>query len=333
MSRGRTAGLVAALIAFTLVAAGCGAGDPGADPSPLSRPVSSVSSASTGPSARPTDRTGHPTTGAPSAASSAPARSGPARPSITIPDLPTAQDRGIVEGADVSWPNCPKGMGIPQRRSEGRPMPLPSAGFVVLGLTNGPAFHPNPCLADQVAWVKQHHLMAAAYSVISMPEAGFAQQYAGSGPYDASTAEGRLSNLGYAQAAYNLATMRRAGLETPFVWLDVEPVPKFDWPDDPAANAAVVRGAARGYTDAGYQIGVYSLGSMWHDIVGGLRLGVPEWRPAGESPRAEALSRCGPSWMFQGGTAALAQWVDGDRDHDITCPGTSTYLSVWFHQY
>ena len=28
-----------------------------------------------------------------------------------------------VKGADISWPNCPEGMGIPSRRSSGEPMP------------------------------------------------------------------------------------------------------------------------------------------------------------------------------------------------------------------
>ena len=36
-------------------------------------------------------------------------------------------------GADVSWPQCPKGLGIPEKRTEGRPMPTSSARFVVLG--------------------------------------------------------------------------------------------------------------------------------------------------------------------------------------------------------
>jgi hypothetical protein len=67
--------------------------------------------------------------------------------------------------------------------------------------------------------------------------------------------------------------------------------------------------------------------------VGDLRLGLPEWRPAGSRGRAEALRRCDGAWMFQGGAAVLGQWVEGDRDRDVTCPGQSAYLSLWFHQY
>ena len=77
-----------------------------------------------------------------------------APPSIEVPSLPVAKDRGIVEGGDLSWPQCPKGMGIKERRTLGLPKPLDSAEYVVIGLTNGPAFTPNPCLADQVEWAK-----------------------------------------------------------------------------------------------------------------------------------------------------------------------------------
>ncbi|MEP9385124.1 hypothetical protein [Nocardioides sp. KR10-350] len=259
----------------------------------------------------------------------------PAAPtySVSVPDLPTPSNRGLVEGGDVSWPQCPKGMGIPEKRTQGKPMPLASAEFVVLGLTNGPGFHPNPCLADQVAWVKERHLLAAAYSLISYPEDRFVREYADQGPYDASTRLGRLGNLGYQQARFNLATMKEAGLTSPVVWLDVEPVSHYEWPDDPVGNAAVVKGAAKGYADAGYRVGVYSIQSLWQSVVGDLRLGLPEWRPAGETGRAGALDRCGGEWMFQGGAAVIAQWVEDDRDRDVTCPGQSTYLSLWFHQY
>jgi hypothetical protein len=261
----------------------------------------------------------------------------PNSPTLTIPDLPTPVARGTVEGADVSWPQCPKGMGIAHKRTEGAPMPLDSARFVVLGLTNGPGFHPNPCLADQVAWVRERHLMAGAYSVISRAEKGQVAELGDRGPFDPATRLGRLANVGYQQALFNVGTMRAAGLEVPAVWLDIEPVSYYDWPPDTEANAAVVRGAARAYVDQGLTIGVYSVASLWQRVVGDLRLALPEWRAAGQTSRAEALRRCGPERMFQGGTAVLSQWVDvrpdGARDRNVTCPGGSTYLSLWFHQY
>ena len=224
-------------------------------------------------------------------------------------------------------------MGIPQKQGQGSPMPVDQARYVILGLTNGPGFYPNPCLASQVAWVRSRHLLAAAYSVISTPQPGDLEKYGGRGPFDANTAAGRLGNVGYQQANFNLATMKRAGLESPIIWLDVEPVPEFDWPPDTTANAAVVRGAARGYTDAGFRIGAYSTQALWEHVVGNLRLGVPEWRAAGQTSRAEALRRCGADRMFQGGDSVLAQWVEAGRDLNVNCPGTSLQLPRWFHQY
>ena len=68
-------------------------------------------------------------------------------------------------------------------------------------------------------------------------------------------------------------------------------------------------------------------------MVGNLSLGVPEWRAAGQTSRAEATSRCGPDWMIQGGAAVLGQWVEHGRDQNITCPGVHRDLGRWFHQY
>ncbi|NYJ01610.1 hypothetical protein HNR19_002308 [Nocardioides thalensis] len=238
-----------------------------------------------------------------------------------------------VLGADISWPQCPKGMGIPEKRSQGMPMPIPQAEYVVVGLTNGPGFTPNPCLADQVAWVEERGLMISAYAVASYPDEPTLDEYGGDGPFDAGSDLGRLRNVGYQQARYNIGSMADAGLQTPIVWIDVEPVPDFEWSADVRANAAVVVGAARAYTDAGYEIGVYSTPYLWDEVVGDLSLGVPEWRAAGETSSEEALNRCGDDWSIQGGKGILGQWVQDSRDQNITCPGVAADLGRWFHQY
>ncbi|KQT92130.1 hypothetical protein ASG49_09205 [Marmoricola sp. Leaf446] len=278
-------------------------------------------------------------------ASDSPGRASPsAPPSIEVPEglEQDARDRvrrqaerrarsGPVLGGDISWPQCPRGLGIPERRTLGLPLPPPEAEYVVIGLTNGPSFTANPCLADQVGWARQRGLPTSAYVVLSGPYADTLARFGGRGPFDAGTEAGRLANLGHAQARYALGVMRRAGLETPFVWLDVEPVPAFEWSDDPAANAQVVRGAARAWTDAGFGIGVYSTASLWAGVVGDLELGLPEWRAAGETSRAEALRRCGPASRIQGGPAVMGQWLQDSRDHDVTCPGAAADLGRYFH--
>lgn len=241
-------------------------------------------------------------------------------------------DRPVL-GADASWPQCPKGMGLPEKQGLGIPMPLPEAKFVVLGLTNGPGFYPNPCLASQVDWVRERDKMAAAYAVASYPEQRHLARHGRSGPFDGDTRLGRLANTGYAQAEFNVRTMRGSGLRSPIVWIDVEPVPDYPWSDDAQANFAVVRGLARAYRDAGFRIGVYSTAYLWEQVVGDFELGVPEWRAAGKTSRAAALAKCGPESQIQGGPAFMGQWVGAGRDQNVTCPGRGIRLSRWFHQY
>jgi hypothetical protein len=304
------------VVSLSLACAGCGPSvleSYGADGSPTPSPT---------------------TTPTPAPPPSEAPRPSPSVPELEIPDLSIPPARtGPVIGGDISWPQCPEGMGIPEKRTLGMPMPLDSAEYVIIGLTNGPGFTPNPCLADQVGWVRERGLMAAAYAVNSYPDDPALARYGDRGPYDGATRYGALSNVGYQQARFNLASLKRAGLLTPVVWLDVEPVPVFAWSPDTRANAAVVVGAARGYTDAGYRIGAYSTQALWSQVVGDLELGIPEWRAAGQTSREEALRRCGATSMFQGGEAVLAQWVELRRDRNITCPGISADLLRWFHQY
>lgn len=251
------------------------------------------------------------------------------KPTLSPGTLPA--DRTF--GADISWPQCPKGMGIPQKRSEGQPMPTDAARFVVVGLTNGPSFVANPCIESQVQWIRDRGLLGAAYSVVSYPDQRALEEYGDRGPFPGSTRLGALRNVGYQAAVFNMGTMKRAGLQSPVVWIDVEPVRYFDWSPDLEANAAVVQGMARGYRDGGYRIGFYSTPSLWSRVVGDLRFGAPEWRAAGQTSMAEALSRCGPDWSIQGGPGVLGQWVEDNRDRNVTCPGATPDLREWFHQY
>jgi hypothetical protein len=249
----------------------------------------------------------------------------------TLPSTAPIEPRDEpVIGADLSWPQCPPGMGIEHKESSGQPLPTDEAEYVVIGLTNGPGFHANPCLADQVAWAKQRGLLTAAYAVASYPSDAELAAYGGEGPYDGSTTDGALKNVGYQQARFNVVSMREAGLASPLVWIDVEPVPFYDWSADKAANAAVVIGLAQGYLNAGLRIGVYSTPALWDGVVGALTFGVPEWRAAGQTSQAEALDRCGEDWSIQGGHGVLGQWVQDRRDKNITCPGIEADLGRWF---
>lgn len=227
-------------------------------------------------------------------------------------------------GRDVGWPNCPKGMGIPARRTLGLPMPPADAGYVIIGLTNGPAFHPNPCLAQQVAYARQLQLWTAAYAVVTYPTPSQLRRYADAGPHESAPLEGQLRNTGWAQAQMNLANMRAAGLEPPLIWVDVEPVlPPAPWSADVDANRAVLEGVMRAYRAAGLKVGVYSTEYLWETIVGAVSYGLPEWRAAGPTSKEKALGMCSQG-SIQGGDAVLGQWSSVDVDFNVLCPGRRT---------
>ncbi len=110
------------------------------------------------------------------------------------PSPPAGVDRTV--GVDISWPECPPTVGIRERRGQGKPLPPITTGFVVLGLTNGPGFHVNPCIDDQIAFIRAHRIPIATYAMTTYPRPAELARYGGSGPWTATTAAGRLSNAG-----------------------------------------------------------------------------------------------------------------------------------------
>ena len=222
-------------------------------------------------------------------------------------------------GNDVSWPQCPASQG-----GFDLPMPPTSADFVIIGLTRGLPFTENPCLVSQVQWSRTNDVPAHAYTIPAFPTSQQLSAYGGSGPWRATTRAARLSNVGYAQAEYALATLARARFDPPVVWVDVEPRPAQPWPTATAANQRdnryVIDGVLRGLRDAGVAYGLYSYQAGWDAITGSWRLpGVPVWATAGQLDYPnEALDRCRqPS--FSGGRVYISQWYDQTRDYDRTC--------------
>ena len=251
-----------------------------------------------------------------------------ATPAGPVPQQPLGDP---VVGGDVSWPNCPPGLGMTARPSLGKPLPGPSARFVLIGLTNGPAFHANPCLVSQVAYARERGIWASAYAVVTYPTHRQLRRYGGAGPREP-TGDGRLFNTGWAQAEQNVARMHDAGLRSPAVWVDVEPVTApAPWSQRPRRNKVVVDGALAAYRAAGLRVGVYSVRSLWPQVMAGAGYRLPEWRSAGPRGRKAALAMCRQG-SFGGGPAVIAQWWDDDRDHDLLCPGAppQEVLQRWF---
>ncbi|MGA7205563.1 MAG: FG-GAP-like repeat-containing protein [Specibacter sp.] len=232
--------------------------------------------------------------------------------------IPTAQ-AATLQGYDISWPQCPTAQG-----GSGLPLPPTSAQFVVVGLTDGLPFTENPCLAAQVSWAATNRVPAQGYTMAAFPTPAQFTAYRSQGPWAASTRPGQLSNIGYAEASFAAASMKRIGFKPPMVWIDVEPRTAQPWPVTGAAaqqeNRYVVEGLMRGLRDAGYSYGLYSFTSGWQAITASWRLpGVPVWATAGrlDYPN-EALDQCAKPG-FSGGHVYLAQWYDDTRDYDLNC--------------
>ena len=235
-------------------------------------------------------------------------------------------------GRDIGWPQCPPDVGFRGHNGLGQPMPDEGVQFVIIGLTNGRSFTPNPCLDRHLAWVRSHHVLAAAYAFAAYPSRSQLRRFRHLGPYDGRYRLGALANAGHATARYNIATMQAHGFTTPHVWLDVEPSSTNPWSHSRSRNRAVVRGWVRGYRDAGYTVGIYSTSNLWRSILGPMRLRLPEWRTAGPvAPRA-ALGRCSGQ-SIQGGRAVISQWWTEHRDFDRICPDASATMAQYFHKW
>ncbi len=257
----------------------------------------------------------------------------PRGPTVGPPDGPTdgpaagptsrPSSRPVVGavGRDIGWPNCPVGQGIPSRRSLGLPLPPPGTPFVIIGLTNGPGFFPNPCLREQVAHARALGTWTSAYAVATFPTAEELGRHGAAGPRAPGSRTAELWNAGWAQATANVGRMRAAGLDSPMVWVDVEPVrPPTPWSDDISSNRAVLDGVLAGYEQSGVRVGVYSTTYLWAAIVGDARYGLPEWRTAGRTTKRDALELCARGGI-QGGVPVLVQWYDDEVDRNALCPG------------
>lgn len=230
-----------------------------------------------------------------------------------------------VRGADLSWPNCPKGMGVPGRRTQGLPLPWNSAQFWIIGLTNGRAFTRNPCLPAHLSAARARGVAVAAYTMLSYPNARERRLHGGTGPYGTATYADRIANVGYAQAAFALDTMAAAGLAAPLVWIDVEPRRERPWSRNRANNQALITGALRAAADRGVGSGIYTYARAWAQITGGMQVDAPLWAPGHSRARtfaakqADTKASCART-SFTGGPLVLTQWVWRNRDHNITCP-------------
>lgn len=216
-----------------------------------------------------------------------------------------------THGYDVSWPQC----------SGHKVAHMPTSGsYVILGLTHGAGHTVNPCLGAQLKWAKEHHMMVGAYMVPSYPTPAQLAR-ASSGPYGNCSATDtycRAGNDGAKQAAEALATMKKAGVPSPMVWVDVEFRKKFPWSGrHREGNARVVQGVINRLKLSGVGVGIYTTSYMWQHIVGDYRVNLPNWLPGGSGNVADAEAKCRSTGS--GGVTWIGQYTR-TFDENVTCP-------------
>jgi hypothetical protein len=239
----------------------------------------------------------------------------------------TTSQAGAAPGYDISWPQC------------GGAYPTNPA-FGIVGVNRGIVFSPNPCLSSELTWAGG--TSAGLYANTGNPGPVLSSHWpAGqTSPRVCST-----TNLDTAECAYdygyNAAADSYTDAATAFSnlglsgtpagsqwWLDVET--SNSWRSDVTLNVAALSGAVDYLRNGAHvaSLGFYSTSYQWGVITGGTSAfsAYPSW-VAGANDAAAASANCaGPG--FTGGAVALAQYVTGGFDADVSCVPAPVLSSI-----
>ena len=248
---------------------------------------------------------------------------------------PTEFDRPLSRiGVDVSHPQCDAE--LPADRA-----------FTIVGVNGGSATRENPCLAEQLEW--------AWGSNGSVPEQPVTQLYlntanpgqvmglvstwpsSGDTPYGECDGENSPAcswRYGWERARESVTDIFQPAARDAEVdslpssyrwWLDVETSNTWqDGSDDARArNRATLEGMVAYLDLRGAEVGVYSTGQQWAQIVGTVPadsplVGLPSWL-AGSTTLAQAVAECLQPPLVPGGRVALTQYVPDDLDRNHSC--------------
>lgn len=245
----------------------------------------------------------------------------PAAPEVAPQDkAPTS----ALVGYDVSWPQC------------GEKLPTLPA-FAIVGVTGGLANNTNPCFADQLAWA---HTSTGATGqprvalYVNTANPGLASTswptsntYAGttiSNPYGTCAGANDAACAyvyGWAKAFDDVYLRGVVNPEQYLWWLDVET--ENTWQDDQAANAADLEGMTAYFESIGAQVGLYSTGQQWWQIVGTVGpesnlYDLPSWL-AGARTLLGAKWNCSLAPLTAGGRVTMTQYLYNNLDHNHSC--------------
>jgi hypothetical protein len=249
---------------------------------------------------------------------------------LSVPGTASAAP-GTV-GYDVSHPQC------------GKPLPRDRA-FAVVGVNGGLSTRANPCLAAQLTWAwgssgadstpphPQVYLNTAnpgelRDDVTTWPTSGQTPYGSCDGTNSLACSwqygNERAQNSVVAIFAPAARSARVDGRPSRYMWwLDVETMNTWQSgsTDALARNRATLEGMTAYLLAAGGQVGVYSTGQQWAQIVGvvpsGSNLAGQDSWLAGARSLSDAQAACDKPGLVPGGRVALSQYVrDGlDRNH------------------
>ncbi|TQJ59153.1 hypothetical protein FBY30_1395 [Arthrobacter sp. SLBN-83] len=231
-------------------------------------------------------------------------------------------------GNDISWPQC------------GADLPAPPA-FAIVGVNGGRPDTANPCLSDQLAWADQSAASAggtpaAVYvntaatgpvETLWWPAENTYRGAAVSNPYglcDGTASPACAYVHGYGMAVNAADILQEAGhtVAHRMWWLDVEFGNSWLW--DKAVNAAELEGMTAYLQGAGAEVGIYSTGYQFNEIVGDVRPGsnldkLQNWL-AGAYSAESAEEYCEAPPLTPGGTVTTTQFTENDLDYNYRCP-------------
>lgn len=241
-----------------------------------------------------------------------------------------ARQNPAVLGNDISWPQC------------GADLPAPPA-FAVVGVNDGRPDTVNPCLADELAWADRTSEAATGTpaSVYVNTAAGPVDSlwwpadntYRGtniSNPYGMcnGTATPACAYVhGYAMGFNDVEILNGAGggAARHVWWLDVETGNSWLW--DKAVNAAELEGMTAYLEGTGAEVGIYSTGYQFGQIVGEVGPGsnlykLRNWL-AGAYSASSAQEYCAAVPLTSGAVVTMTQFTEGDLDYNYRCPAAT----------
>lgn len=231
-------------------------------------------------------------------------------------------------GNDISWPQCNTAFPTGQ-------------AFAIVGVNNGLANTTNPCLAEQLDWAEGsagHPGRPTVSLYVNTANPGAAGSWwpaedeypagrAVHNPYgpckDGDYGKACAYMYGFAKA-YDDAHHRGISNPGSYVWwLDVETENSWSY-TDMDANRTVLEGMTDFFHSIGAQVGIYSSGRQWDQIVGTVSgssnlYSLPSWL-AGSRNASGAAMACSHAPLTGGGEVELTQFVSRGFDYNYSCP-------------